>query len=382
MKKCDKCLFPETYETIVYNEKNECNICASNLKQKEEINWNIRKKELDKIISNYRGKYDYDCIIPYSGGKDSTFQLYYLINEYKIKPLVIRFNHGFYRNQTNINSENALKKLGADFLEFTPNWHIVKNLMLESFKRKGDFCWHCHTGIYSFPIRVAVKFNVPLVIYGEPLAEMSAYYSYKEKEEEDEEKFNMVRNLGINAEDMYNMLKGSGVNLDKRDLLPYSYPEKKEFLKAGIKSILLGTYIKWDYKKQVDIIKKELNWKGDELEGVPSNANPFDSKIECFMQGTRDYIKFVKRGYGRITQNLATEIRENRISTNEAKKIINKNEGKKPHSLKLFLDYVGLKENEFNKILKPMLVYTYNNNFKKKIFSKKTKDFSKWYKEK
>ena len=295
---------------------------------------------------------------------------------------MIRFNHGFYRNQTNLNSENALKKLGADFLEFTPNWHIVKNLMLESFRRKGDFCWHCHTGIYSFPIRVAVKFNIPLVIYGEPLAEMSAYYSYKEKEEEDEEKFNMVRNLGINAEDMYNMLRGSGINLDKRDLLPYSYPDKKEFLKAGIKSILLGTYIKWDYKKQVDIIKKELNWKGDELEGVPSNANPFDSKIECFMQGTRDYIKFVKRGYGRITQNLATEIRENRISTNEAKKIINKNEGKKPHSLKLFLDYVGLKENEFNKILKPMQVYPYKHNLKKRKFSKKPKDFSKWYKEK
>ena len=52
---------------------------------------------------------------------------------------MIRFNHGFYRNQTNINSENALKKLGADFLEFTPNWHIVKNLMLESFKEKEIF---------------------------------------------------------------------------------------------------------------------------------------------------------------------------------------------------------------------------------------------------
>ena len=64
------------------------------------------------------------------------------------------------------------------------------------------------------------------------------------------------------------------------------------------------------------------------------------------------------------------------------KKIINKNEGKKPHSLKLFLDYVGLKENEFNKILKPMQVYPYKHNFKKKIFSKKPKDFSKWYKEK
>ena len=75
------------------------------------------------------------------------------------------------------NVVNNLKKLGADVLEFTPNWKVVKNLMLESFKRKGDFCWHCHTGIYSYPIRVAIKFKVPLVIYGEPLAEMSAYYS-------------------------------------------------------------------------------------------------------------------------------------------------------------------------------------------------------------
>ena len=75
-------------------------------------------------------------------------------------------------------------------------------------------------------------------------------------------------------------------------------------------------------------------------------------------------------------------MRENRISTNEAKKIISKNEGKIPHSLKLFLDYVGLKENEFNKILKPMQVYPYEHNFKKRKFSKKPKDFSKWYKEK
>ena len=87
--------------------------------------------------------------------------------------------------------------------------------MLESFKRKGDFCWHCHTGIYSYPIQLAVKLNIPLVIYGEPLAEMSAYYTYDQIESEDQEKFEMVRNLGINAEDMYNMLKGSKHKIDK-----------------------------------------------------------------------------------------------------------------------------------------------------------------------
>lgn len=99
------------------------------------------------------------------------------------------------------------------------------------------------------------------------------------------------------------------------------------------------------------------------------------------MQGTRDYIKFVKRGYGRITQNLATEIREGRIKASKAKKIINKHEGKKPQSLKLFLKYVGLTENEFNKILKPMEVYPYKHNHKKTKSSKKTSDFNSWYKE-
>ena len=110
-----------------------------NTSSKNKINWVKRKNELKNLLSKYRGKYDYDCIVPFSGGKDSTFQLYYLIKEFKLKPLVVRFNHGFYRNQTQKNTENVLKQLGADFIEFTPNWHIVKKLMLESFQRKGDF---------------------------------------------------------------------------------------------------------------------------------------------------------------------------------------------------------------------------------------------------
>ena len=61
-------------------------------------------------------------------------------------------------------------------------------------------------------------------------------------------------------------------------------------------------------------IKKELGWEHDELEGVPDEANPVSSKIECFMQGTRDYIKFIKRGYTRISQNMSVELREGRIS--------------------------------------------------------------------
>ena len=94
-------------------------------------------------------------------------------------------------------------------------------------------------------------------------------------------------------------------------------------------------------------LMKELGWEPDELEGVPDEANPVSSKIECFMQGTRDYIKFIKRGYTRISQNMSVELREGRISPKRAKELISE-EGKKPPSLDVFLEYIGMSESEFN----------------------------------
>ena len=94
MKKCKKCLLPETYETIEFDQ-NGCNIYNSNTNLKKNINWKKREEDLKNLVNKFRGKYDYDCIVPYSGGKDSTFQLYYVTKILNLKPLVIRFNHGF-----------------------------------------------------------------------------------------------------------------------------------------------------------------------------------------------------------------------------------------------------------------------------------------------
>ena len=165
MRCCTKCGLPETYETIEFDQNNICNICKSTEHKNSSIDWKERKKLLDQLIEKHRGKSEYDCIIPFSGGKDSTFQLYYLMKEYKIKPLVVRFNHGFMRETIQKNNQRTFKKLGVDVIDFTPNWHTVKKLMFESFQRKTDFCWHCHTGIYSYPLRVALMYKVPLVFW-------------------------------------------------------------------------------------------------------------------------------------------------------------------------------------------------------------------------
>lgn len=382
LKRCTRCHLPETYETIEYDADGVCNICRSTEHKQQNVDWAERKKLLDALIDKYRGKKDYDCIVPFSGGKDSTFQLYYLMKEYKLKPLVVRFNHGFMRPTIGKNNERTFKKLGVDVLEFTPNWKIVKRVMLEAFKRKTDFCWHCHSGIYTYPLRVAVKFDIPLIFWGEPLAEISHYYDYlkDEIEYEDETKFNMCRNLGITAEDMFGMIDSPEDPVDRRDLIPYTYPPLKDLKKIGYCSVCLGSFIPWDYTKNTEIIKAELGWESDELEGVPSAINGHGEKIECFMQGARDYIKFMKRGYSRATQISAFHIRNGRMGTEEAIPFI-KEEGKRPPSLDVLLDYLGLEEDEFNTIVKATEVHPYLHDYAHVDSAKPTWDADQWYRE-
>tara|TARA_B100001173_G_scaffold311770_1_gene330131 strand:+ start:516 stop:1697 length:1182 start_codon:yes stop_codon:yes gene_type:complete len=383
LKSCNSCQLPETYETIEFDKKGICNICTDRKFRDNKIDWKKRKKLLDNIIEKNRNKYAYDCIIPFSGGKDSVFAVHYLMKEYKIKPLIVRFNHGFVRKTVQDNKDKVLKKLGADFLDFTPNWKIVKKLMLESFKRKTDFCWHCHTGIYSYPIRVALMYKVPLVFYGEPLAEMSNYYDYQTDkiEYEDEEKFLKIRTLGITAEDMHEMINSKEDPVDVRDLSPYTFPNKEELDKLNYSPACLGSFIPWDYVANTKLIKEELGWKSDQLEGVPDELNPQGEKIECFMQGTRDYVKYLKRGYSRITQINSFNVRNNRITPQEAKKLNEELDGRKPPSLEIFLEYTGLTEKEFNQLIDRTVIPPNKPNYNTNKISEKTWDFDQWYRE-
>ena len=375
MIRCTKCFLPETHETIEFDKNGSCNVCKQHEIKESGIDWNTQKKELDKLVDNYKGKYDYDCIVPFSGGKDSTWALYYLIKEYKLNPLVVRFDHGFMRPNLENNIKKLSRKLGFDMITFTPNWKIVQKLMLRSFLDKGDFCWHCHTGIFSYPMWVAIEKKIPLIFWGEKSSEYSNYYGVDEEEEVDEKRFNRFINLGITSKDMY-------LRIDEefgiKKLKPYTYPPKKELTAINLRSVCLGTYIKWDVPKQSKIIMDELGWKGDEVENVPEQYNY--EKIECYMQGVRDYIKYIKRGYSRPSHLVALDLRNKKITKEKAKELVSLYEGKKPQSLNLFLDFIGLTEEQFYEVvigheISPHKFQRNDNN------SKKTDDFDSWSKD-
>lgn len=373
LKRCSLCILPETHETIFFDDEGVCNICRQHQYKQTEIDWSAKKKALDELIEKYRGKYAYDCIVPFSGGKDSTWTLYYLVKEYGIKPLVVRYDHGFLRPKLLENTLRTIRSIGVDFHQFTPNWKIVKKLMLQSFLEKGDFCWHCHTGIFAYPMWVAINYKVPLVLWGEPSAEYTAYYSYDQPEEVDEKRFNRYINLGVTAEDMYVRLEGM---VSDRDLKPFTYPPLKELRRIEYCSVCLGSYIPWDVKRQSEIISRELGWQGDEVENVPPGYS-FE-KVECYLQGVRDYIKYIKRGYTRPSHLASIDIRNDRMDRETAMQLIRDHEGKRPPSLDIFLSYIGLTEEEFMKIALSHGVSPYEHDPSCVTEGRKTHDFEQW----
>ena len=368
MRLCTKCVLPESHESIEFDENGVCNICNQAKIKHQDINWDLRKQMLVDICDKYRNKGRYDCIIPFSGGKDSTYQLWYVVTQLKMKPLVVRFNHWGYRPLVEENNNRTFKKLGVDVLEYRSNWKVVKQLMLASLKETGDFCWHCHTGVFAHTMQVAVMYKIPLVIWGESSSEYRSYHTAEEIEELDAKAFDQMINLGINADKMYELLNGQ---VDKTDLEQFQFPSEEALSTLGAKAIYLGNYVKWNTKQQVEIIKKELGWKGQDVEGIPPE---FDyEKIECRWQGIRDYCKYIKRGHGRTNHLACIDIRNGEMTRERGLELCEKYDGKRPASLDQFLRLLNISEEEFEQILLANSVidwgFDHNNLKKGKVLS-------------
>ena len=373
MRYCTRCVLPESHESIQFDSEGVCNICRQAEIKHEEINWTERRKMLDDIVAKYTNKGEYDCIVPFSGGKDSTFQLWYIVRELGLKPLVVRYNHWGYRPLVEENNIRTFKMLGVDVLEFKSNWNVVKKIMLASLRETGDFCWHCHTGVYAHTMQIAVKYNIPLVFWGESSAEYRAYHTAEELEEFDRQAFDQMVNLGIDADRMYELLGGS---VSRRDLMAFEFPSDEEMRKLDARAIYLGNYIKWHTKNQVELIKKELGWKGQDVEGIPEIYDY--EKIECRWQGIRDYCKYIKRGHGRTNHLACIDIRNGELDRETGLNLSLEYDGKRPASLDQFLNVIGITENEFEQILLNNSVIDWGFDHNKLETGKPVHDMKAW----
>ena len=333
MKYCTKCLYPDTKPLLEFDNNGVCSACI-NTELKEKIDWLQKEKDFKEILNKFKNKdgSNYDCIIPVSGGKDSTFQTYTIKEKFGLNPLVVNLHP---LDQTDIGRKNLenLKKLGVDCIEFTPNPLIYSKLAKFGLSELGDFQWPEHIGIFTIPVQIAVKFQIPLIIWGETSDEYGV----------PTEKHHVTYFLDkIKPEDM------TKHGFTKEELIPYTYPSDDDIRRIGVTGIFLGSYIKWDIFKQLDFVKELGFSENDEVkEGTYDKWENLDVYFTVF----HDYFKFLKYGFGRTTDHASIEIRYERITREQGIELVKKYEGKIPRKyLDKFLKSADINEQEFHDI--------------------------------
>lgn len=323
MKYCSRCVMPDTKPDLFLDEEGVCNACRSFEKRKE-VDWESRKKEFFQVVDKYRSKdsSNWDCVIPVSGGKDSTYQVLQVLQQ-GLNPLCVTATTCHLSDIGRKNIEN-IKSFGVDYIEFSPNIKVRRKLNKIGLTQVGDISWPEHVGIFTIPVRAAVEFNVPLIVWGEN--SQNEYGGPAAASENNVlnrrwlEEFGGL--LGLRVSDLI------GIDgIEKRHLVPYSYPTDEELTKVGATGIFLGYYFPWDgYSNALIAQANGFVTKSTVVEGSVVNYENLDN----YQTGIHDYFKFLKFGFGRATDITCLHLRRSRITRGFAVDFVNKHDGKFP----------------------------------------------------
>jgi N-acetyl sugar amidotransferase len=347
---CSRCVYPETKPDLHFNESGVCSACIAAEEKDKGIDWKQREKDFFQIVEHYRlpkGKLGYDCLIPVSGGKDSTYQAYFMKEVCGLNPLCVCFETTAVTKLGQKNLDN-LSKMGMDVIHFKKNNAVYKKMVVESFKRIGDEMWPNHIGIFTIPVMMAVKLNIPLIIWGgNPQQEYGGPSLETVKNRILNRKW-LEEFGGLLGNRIQDMVGVDGIT--EKELTPYFYPEDEEIEKVGVTGIFLGHYFFWDARKQLDIVKKfGFAVKEDgPTEGTYTNYENLDEKLVSL----HDYLKYVKYGFGRASDHVSIDIRNNRITREEGIQLVNHYDGKYPHfGVNEFIKYSGLTKEEIDEVI-------------------------------
>ena len=340
MKYCKRCLYPENHPlNLIIDEEGICSGCRIH-EEKFIINWNEKEEKLKSILENYKNKngQSYDCIIPI-GSKDSYFIVDTIKNKYGMNPLLVSYNKHYNTHVGNRNLSYIKTIFNCDTMECIVQPQKVKKITKTNLKKLGSIYWHVIAGQTVFPVQVAVRLKIPLIIWGAHQGlDQVGMFSHND-EVEMTRKYRKEHDLmGIEAEELI------GIDgLTHNDLTQFIYPHNKELEKVGVRGIYLGNYIAWDSKIQHE--KMIEKYKFETLK----QQRTFDyyNHTDCVhYAGLHDYIKFLKYGYGKITDHTSSEVRWGRLDKNEAIKLVEQYQNIIPSDTKLFLDWIEMSEQE------------------------------------
>ena len=341
MRYCSSCLLPDTRPNLQIMPDGRCNACHGWGEKEQSIDWSARAQDWEKLVSGLKSrKSEWDCVIPVSGGKDSTWQVIKAL-EYGLKPLCVTWRTPARNDIGQRNLDNLIKQ-GVDHIDFTINPDVEKRLTIETFRKAGSLAIPMHMALFAIPLQTAIRYQIPLVLWGENSA-----MEYGGTDD-GIKGFKMTREWlrrygvtqGTTAEDWVSS------DLSLKDLAAYRWPTDHEMEQAGVTAAFLGWYMPWDPQETFRVAREH---GFEALTDKPKvGYYTFADVDDEFIMAIHHWMKWYKFGFTRLWDNLSLEIRGGRMTRKDAINIVREAGDEYPHeAIEKFCTWSGMTEKEF-----------------------------------
>lgn len=341
---CQKCVLPDSRPNLEIGIDGICNACKAH-GLKPNIDWDTRHQAFIDLIKDVKARSTgYDCLIPVSGGKDSTWQVVVCL-EYGLKPLAITWRPPGRSTIGQKNLDNLIN-LGVDHIDYSFNPKVEATFMRKAFERYGTPALPMHMGLYNMPLTIASKMGIPLVVWGENSAD-----EYGSGDDDGARGFKLTEEW-LNK---YGVTHGTKPedweddDLTAADLTPYRRPSGEELAASSVLGAFLGYYLPWDPETSLKV-SEERGFKRRK-EGAKTGLWNYADIDDDFIS-IHHFLKWYKFGFTRLFDNLSNEIRNDRVTREEALAIIFKTGEQTPKDdIDAFCSFIGITHDRFYEIV-------------------------------
>lgn len=338
LQSCRRCLYAETHPLgITFDEEGICSGCRVH-EEKDKLDWAARWRLLEKIVESYRSTSgeNYDCVVPVSGAHDSHWIVHLVKERLYLNPLLVTYNKQFNTPLGIRNLANLRIRFNCDILIQNIDQRAIKRITRTALRMFGSMYWHCLAGQSVFPVQTAVRYRIPLIIWGahQGLEQVGMFSHTHEVEmtRRYRKEHDLMGQEGDGLQSIFNFLADG-------DVLPFRYPDDADLNAVGVRGIYLGNYVRWDPKAQHEHMIASHGYR------TAAFARTFDcyDYVDCYnYMDVHDLLKLYKHGYSKVTDHASREIRYGRLTRAQALNLVRRFELTEPPYLDLFCDWLGI----------------------------------------
>lgn len=341
---CTRCLMPSTRPRMAIDAEGVCSACRV-AESRPQVDYSSRQALLRDILEQSQGSAPYDCIVAWSGGKDSSSIALRVRDELGLRPLLVTFSPLIPTPEGDRN-RTSLLNLGFDSIMVRPNQRVSRQLARRFFIERGDPKVHWTAGINASPMRLAVSLQIPVVFYAEHGESEYGGRTLSEKHLMERD-FSEVLEHQVGDDPANWAVDG----VADEDLYPYRYPEHHDISRVNLRALYFGYFFPWDVTDNYKYVSEAFPFEGNARGRTYGTFNDYDS-VDDVMDDLYYYMQYIKFGFGRCLRDCARMIQRGRLSPLEAMDLISLYDGEFPaETMGQCLEYLELSTDQFHTVV-------------------------------